>query len=242
MSSYSGTWADKTGSSGRSASLSGVTLANQTSGANGATCSFPYLTGTPSSSIVFTMPAPGSAYSLCTVSVYPTGGTTQRIFQSTAANWLQGHWHGSAGVAYFGVWNIGSDTPSALVLPLNNWVFMCTAIANSTSLTILDNGYANYTTSQASTVTPWSNGGTISINSVVTGSGEYSTFGVAELIVWNYTLPAAQLYQESSALASKYCLTGAPAPPPPSPPLPPPGPPPSPPPPSPPPPPPPPPA
>ena len=209
-------WRDKSGfASGRTATLSGVSLANSTAGTASSICPLSYLTGAPTSSISFNMPPLLSApISICTVSRF-TGGSSARVFQSTSAvgtnNWLHGHWNTYAGVVSYNGWVVGPG-PAVSVPTSASWVFMCSSMTNASYVSVMINGQL-YSSNGGGKTTPWQGGGTIGINAGGYG-GEYSDFAVAELLVWNRALGSSELWQVSSTLAAKYCLPMSAAPPP----------------------------
>ena len=92
----SDTWLDCSGN-GNMATLSGLSESRRAG--YGAANEVLALSGTTSSVIHFG-PVIQSVFTMCSVTRY-TGGAKGRILQGSNTNWLHGHDHGKAGVAFY---------------------------------------------------------------------------------------------------------------------------------------------
>ena len=157
---------------------------------NGASVGVSYVAGTTSS--VVTFGAAGSVAgtnSVCSVSRY-LSGAQGRILQSTSVNWWQGHWNGQAGTSWQNdkFTSSGNGAGSGLVYPNTDWVWMCSTNAANTC--------AVYVNGVNACAAPFGGSGPeqLGINvpasgyTPLSGTGEQSAWGVAELLVWNRAL------------------------------------------------------
>ena len=118
MTSFNGTtWIDKSGKGGSTTLVNVVERADSPNNF-GTACGMTYLSGSStSSSIVFNTAALSAPYSVCTVSRYQPGGVSGRIFSTTSANWLHGHYNNRTGPVWMGTyWNTLTDANG----PVNN--------------------------------------------------------------------------------------------------------------------------
>jgi hypothetical protein len=222
FSQASQTWFNAVTGSTSNASTSAVTLASNSG--DGSCASFSFLTGSTTSTIAFQPSFAGAPYSVCVVSKYLVGGTSNgRILQSRtgSTNWLLGHWGGNAGVSTFvdSANTQSNDYHSGVVVPRTNWVYSCAAVPSSGTVRVNVNGQ-DYSGAQ-----DYSTAGTPGQLGVNLGgyAGEGSNFGIAALITWNSALSLTELAAASALLATSYSLqSGTCAPPSPPPPLPPP--------------------
>jgi hypothetical protein len=136
------TWVNAVAGSA-AASTSAVTLA--TNSGDGACSAFAFLTGSISSTIAFQASLTGAPYSVCMMSKFLIGGTSNgRIVQSRtgSTNWLLGHWGGQAGVSMFinSANTQSNDYHNGIVLPRTNWVYACAAVPASGTVRVFVNG------------------------------------------------------------------------------------------------------
>ena len=206
----SNSWADKSGN-GRNATTTGVSSTRSQTG--GASCPSNYVYGSSTSSVIFGVSIPSLPYSACGVSKY-VGGASGRIFSSATGgtNTVLGHYFGGVGNTYIGAhW-----ATSGSIANTTDWLITCVSVSSSTTSNSLYNG-VDRTLDTGGYLAPV----TLGINQY--SPVEASDFAAAELITWNVSLSASQLWQVSNYLSSKYCVPISNAPPPPSlPPLPPP--------------------
>jgi len=101
------TWADSSGNNRNLASsaLEGsITTVTQAAGSNGVTKSFTAVSGDTSTKL-YLGNSQMNSYTFCAVARY-SGASKNRIFTSSAVNWLSGFWYQNIGVAFHGSWMI----------------------------------------------------------------------------------------------------------------------------------------
>jgi hypothetical protein len=156
-----------------------------TAAGNGAVGVVSYLEGTTSSRMRFPPGSIPSTFTICSVTRY-SGAAKRRILDGLGANWLHGHYGGSAGVSYYNGW----ATPNSNQLsPNTDWLIHCgqnggdglqiinggTSIGTATSgtgnirLTIMDGSHRNEVSDwQAMEIAVWDRALTLEeINTVV---------------------------------------------------------------------------
>lgn len=193
------TWSDKSGN-GRHATSSGTITVSNTTG-NGATQSFPILSGTTSSSMLFPVGVLPSTYTLFHVTRY-SGSTKYRIFQNyngvgSTDNWLSGFWGNCSGVGFHGSWltPAAANTNSGYKDVFgSNWV-----ISTDQNFLYRANGATNGISASVNNIPR------LAINQGY--SPEYSDWACAEVIVYNRTLTAAEYVSVENYLAAKYGIT-----------------------------------
>lgn len=183
---YSGSssWPDASGNS-RTFTISGSGYSKVNVTGNGSTKTIGALQGntsTRSGSL-------GSGYSFSSSDNYTffhvaryTGGTKQRIWNGTNANWLSGFWGNCSGVQFHEGWLTEGDKHG------NNWV-----ISTDKHNLYRSNGVTRGTT------------GNNAYNTTVDiGSSEPSDFHIAEVILYNRSLTAQEIAGVEAYLADKY--------------------------------------
>jgi hypothetical protein len=178
------TWADSGVQGSWAATLSGVTAVATQANTLGSSCSFTALQGAASSSISFPFAIVSQPYSMCAMVRY-TDAVNQRILQSQSANWYLGGSGGLTGQSNFGA-NITLGT-TALVTPVDNWVYTCAAVPTSGAIRVFVNGKdqsLGTVVSAAGVVPP----GLLGINLGTYATGSYaswrSAFAITELLYW----------------------------------------------------------
>jgi hypothetical protein len=183
--SWNGTsWRDIYGSYHATTIKGSITTTDVTG--NGATKTFKTLQGATTAGIRFPAGILPATYTLFHVT-RTTGGTRQRIVTGTGNNWLSGHWGGGSGVAYHEGWLTGQPNTHG-----NNWfistdqnsLYRSNGITRgssggsaSTSLTINDGNFAEYSDWQCTFVCVYS--GTMSAtNYAIVESWLIAKFGI----------------------------------------------------------------
>jgi hypothetical protein len=183
--SFSGsTWIDLSGN-GNNASVSRGTVTTLDTTGNGTSNTFKALQGSTSDGILFPASILPATYTLFHVTRHT--GTASRIFTGLTNNWLSGHWSGATGVAYHEGWLTGQPN-----LHGSNW-FIST---DQNSLY------------RSNKVTRGSSGGSASTRLTLNAgvNSEYSSWQVAEVIVYNTTLSSNDYVLVENYLNNKYGL------------------------------------
>jgi hypothetical protein len=107
-------------------------------------------------------------------------------------------------------------TTSNVAGSATDWVVTCVSAASSSSVVVYINGVDRTVAGTGLFVVPQQLG----INTYISNSAyaDLSTFAATELLTWNVSLSTSHLWQVSSYLSTRYCLTLSTAPPPLSPP------------------------
>jgi hypothetical protein len=183
--SWNGTsWRDVYGSYHATTIKGTVTTADATG--NGATKTFKTLQGATTAGLRFPAGILPATYTLFHVT-RTTGGARGRIVTGTGNNWLSGHWGGGSGIAYHEGWLTGQPNTHG-----NNWfistdqnsLYRSNGITRgssggsaSTSLTINDGNFAEYSDWQCAFVCVYS--GTMSAaNYAIVESWISEKFGI----------------------------------------------------------------
>ena len=148
------------------------------------------LAGTTSSAIAFG-PVIKSEFTVCSVTRY-TGGAKRRILTGGPKNWLHGHHHGDAGVAYYGGWKTAEQDN---VSPDTDWVVMCGS--NAGSQLKLVNGV-----DVGNGATGGTGGQSLFVNDA-SYPGDASDFAIAEVVVWPYGLKDEEMRRASDHLIDR---------------------------------------
>ena len=108
-----------------------------------------------------------------------------RILSAVEGDWFHGHWEGKAGVAFYGKWR---TSRASKVVPNTDWVILCGQNAGG-SLVSLDGTLIGEGSGGAG-------GKTLSVNhgAKLNGHEELSDWAVAEIVVWDRALDAAELF------------------------------------------------
>ena len=211
----SNVWADKSGYGRNGTMVSVGALQNQTAGTGGSSCAFSTVTGATTSRVTFGISITAFPFSVCGVSRYMPG-SNQRIFTSVTpgTNSLYGHLTGNAGIVYLTGFATSNAAGNVAGLA-TDWVVTCVSAASASSVVVYING-VDRTVAGTGFLAPQQ----IGINTYVPSTvyAEQSTFAATELLTWNVSLSTSQLWQVSSYLSTRYCLTLSTAPPPPTPP------------------------
>jgi len=182
--SWTGTqWTDLSGNNNHVTTFSGTI--SKTAFPNS---TLTYLSGSTTASITWPTSVLPTTYTLFHVTRY-NGATRQRILTSASGgtNWLSGHWQGISGVAHHNTW----ITQSSVDIHGNNWVISSDQ----------NNTYRSQGTSRTTiTIT---NGPNVRLG-VNTWAGELSDWAIAEVIVYNRALTAAEVDDVESYLINKY--------------------------------------
>ena len=147
---------------------------------NGVTGKVTYVAGNPGSWVSFA--EMWGTFTICSISRY-TGGNSNRVLVGSNGNWLHGHYGNHAGVSHFNGWifDWNQDITSRLGESNHDWVYMCAS--NSLS-------YVNGVHMGGGGGAP----GLVNINKPgAQCCGEYSDFGIAELILWDRQLSEAEM-------------------------------------------------
>lgn len=116
-----------------------------------------------------------SDFTICSVTRY-TGANRKRIINGGPGNWLHGNWGGQIGVAHYDSWDTSSN--NAHVSPLQ-WLVFC---GTNNGIFYGNDGKINAGRGQGS------GDKTIGIHTDALGGcchGEWSNFGIMELITWD---------------------------------------------------------
>lgn len=195
-----------------------VTIATDLPLDNSTAAPVSYLVGDRTAGFVFpeAYGMPTSGFSVCTVSRYKEPTLQQRIFQSTAGNWLHGHYMGYSGVAFYeNCWPAGSfAVPVPNLTSSTSWLILCTAMAGGASpgnIRAYANGYQRTSSQCLVGVGPER----IAINTPAASyPAETSAFAVAALLTWTRALSDAELYAVSLYLGQQFAIPIAAQPPP----------------------------
>jgi len=197
---------------GRNATIggSGVNIGNNASG-NGATASIPYITGTSSTTITWPTGSNSTSFTILAMTRYTTAPYS-RILQATLLDFIVGHYNSGAspysspgwvGVEYHQQAMTQFSASSPNVSSATNWLVMCSTNGGTTPDNVLVNGVGNGT----------STGGVTNASSAFTintgyAAGQNSNFAFQQLLIWNTSLPAAQM-KTISNLVMNYMSTGS---------------------------------
>ena len=183
--SFSGsTWTDLSGN-GNNATVTRGSVSTVAGTGNGASATFNTLQGTTSDGIQFPVSILPSTYTLFHLTRHT--GTASRIFTGITNNWLSGHWSGATGVAYHEGWLTGQPN-----LHGSNW-FISTDQVNLYRSNMVTRGSSGGTASTR-----------LSINAGV--NAEYSSWQVAEVIVYNTALSSDNYISVENYFNTKYGL------------------------------------
>lgn len=148
---------------------------------NGASSPLTYISGSATDALRFG-PLISKNFSVCALTRYTGTGTSRRILQGSDTNWLLGHYAGSVGVAHFDLW----ATPASRNQFSTKWLAIC---GTSQELYTYQGGGMD--------LSPVAVAQSLQIN--VGGcpacQGQTSSFGVAEVIVWDKALTDAEVQQ-----------------------------------------------
>jgi hypothetical protein len=153
---------------------------------------FKAVTGTNQGTILWPITILPSTYTLFYVA--KNTSASGRIFQGYDQNWLSTWWSSLTGVAYHGAWIGGVGAPPSTI-PANSWVYatdqnnLYRAFGNT--VVTGSAGSPSYTRLAINT----------SINVIPV---ESANFQIAEVIVYNRTLSAAEYTRVEQYLAKKY--------------------------------------
>ena len=189
------TWQDCSGND-MTATFSGSGLAELRSTGHGATSEVLALSGTTSSVIAFGAVIQ-SSFTVCSVTRY-TGDTKGRILHGVGANWLHGHYEGSAGVAFYKAWMTDGNNVS----PNTDWVVMCGTNAGS-QLKLVNGVDVGTAAGGAGGVSLSVNGGWYNQNGGLYSGNQKSDFAIAEVVVWPRGLTSAEMRSVSDHLMSR---------------------------------------
>lgn len=180
---------DQSGNGRNSTFIKGTPTVATVAAANGTSKTIKVLSGATTAGFVFPNTQLAN-YTLCYVARY-SGATKGRLIDATNINWLTGFYAGHVGVAYH-----------------NGWITPSTNVANSSFHVICDygnnliyDGLAKNNATSTITYLP----ANISVNNGV--SGEYSDWQLADLVLYNSTLTAAEVLQVEMFLKEKYGIT-----------------------------------
>jgi hypothetical protein len=186
-------WLDVSGCNNHATSITGTVATSNVTSISGLG-GLPYLAGDTSASVIFPNAILPINYTLFHVSRY--NGTNQgRILTSPdlCNNWLSGHWSGKSGVAFHSNW----ITQSTNSMHGSNWVL------STDQNNLYRSGQSNRTSAVAGAISYASN---IGINPSNTGSLNKSDWAIANVLVYNRTLPSNQYLAIEDYLASRYSL------------------------------------
>jgi hypothetical protein len=224
-SSTAGIWVSTTGSDTATVTLTATSdvQVGTSSGANGASNSFPVLTGNHNSKISWPNTILGQAnYTFLYVARYNSsvaqatscsGHTSDsndyrnRIFSGATVNWLSGFWNCYPAVAFHNGWLTNQPSTQSTVIA-NNWL-LGTDCGYSATYTFPNYCSGRYR-AQGKDITDFQSTDTsipyLRINQGVT-STEISDYQIAELIVINGTLSISDSIRMETYLARNYGIT-----------------------------------
>jgi uncharacterized repeat protein (TIGR02543 family) len=184
-------WRDSSGNGRNTSLVRGTPSVITTTSGNGNSKVFQVVSGGTSDGIKFNNPTfSGSTYTLITVARY-SGATKQRIFDGDGDNYLHGFFNGKSGVAHHNGW-VTTETDRHG----SNWVLGTSFASNYRS-----NGSSRGTSGGTSTLAP------LGLNFGTYYATQSSNFEVAEVLIFNYQLSAAQIAQVEDYLSQTYGLT-----------------------------------
>jgi outer membrane protein OmpA-like peptidoglycan-associated protein len=197
-------WVDASGNGRHSTAVDGTPSISSVTG-NGASTNIRAISGGTTDGIKLAVfnPTTTNAYTLFQVSRY-SGATRKRIIDGVPSNWLSGFWSGSAGVSFHSNWLTGYSNNGTT---MTNWQLL-----SDQNTLFRQNGIRrDVTTSGQAFVNQ------LSVNSGFYAPGgvgyssccdERSDFNVAEVLLYNGELTAAQIRQVENYLARTYNLQG----------------------------------
>lgn len=188
--SWTGTqWSDISGSSNHATTVSGTPLSNNVTSLSGIG-GLSYVYGGVNDRIVFPNTILPSTYTLFHITRY-NGATRNRILSTSNTNWLSGHWAGMSGVAFHNNW----------ITQNSSNVHGCNWVLSTDQNSMYRSGQSNRTT--ASPLTP-SFASNIAIN--LNPYSEYSDWAIANITVYNTTLPYVRYLAIEDSIATRYSL------------------------------------
>ena len=219
-------WTDSSGNGYNAFGVSsGLQIGTTSANTNGVTKSIPVLTGTPSDGLLWPSSVLPTTYTMFSLIRYNSTDTTytatdkNRILQSAGTangvNWWSGNWSSCAGVSYHNGWmesweNQAGDncSPSTIAAKTatdpaqNNWSLNTDQInlGAGTSLFRSDGVLRSDT--------PHTTTARLAINQLGYYTGESSDFQIADILVFNSALTAAQIVDVENYLANLYGVQG----------------------------------
>ena len=179
---------------GRNAITTGTITSNNDSN-NGANASISYISGNTSSTITWPDGSIPTNFTILSLTRY-TGGTRERILQSSYGNWLHGHYASRRGVCYYNDWKTNYNSKGIQ----DNWLCCIGKNGGTTPNNILIDGVASgINTGGAS--------GDLYKLSINIGSNEYSDWSLSFVIIWDRHLTDDEMIYNSSLLIN-YLNTG----------------------------------
>ena len=157
---------------------------------DGAIVALQYLTGRPSSKVVWPKGSIPSSFTICSVTRYIAFGKMEKILAATNVNWYHGHWSYNRGVAFYDWWK----TIIVSVGGLTDWLVLCGKNGGSVPTNILVDGIA---------VGTWAGGtgsSSLSINAHLYSPDENSNWAFRELMIWDTALSDMDMVVASTAL------------------------------------------
>jgi hypothetical protein len=143
-----------------------------------------------------------SKYTVCIMARY-TGPRRGRILQTSAPNWLLGHWNGQSGVAYLNGWKT-HHMQQKDVKDRDDWVAMCGRNGGKSPGNIMSNGKSKGRHAGGSRP-HW-----LGVN--MGGIREPSDFAISEILVFQEQLPDQEMTKVQNYLMSKLSKQRKPGP------------------------------
>lgn len=185
-----------------SSAITGTPTLSTNNAANGASATFGVVKGTTAQGILFPSGVlPDNNYTLFHLTRYVDGGPYGRILQGASGNWLSGMWANNTGVAHHNAWLAPSGGPAG-VGTFNphgvKWVLSSDQNNLYRSNGVTRSGGSPSGQSYAQ----------LCINVGCASQSESSPFEIAEIIVYNRVLSAAEIRQVEISLSTTYGLSG----------------------------------
>jgi len=160
----------------------------------GATAQILSINGDYNTRLNFGPVIPSSLYTICSLTRY-TGSHRKRILTSSNNNWLHGHWASRTGVAYYQGWKTTTSNKGSL----HSWLAMCSTNYGREGSNVIVNG---------KNVGRATGGARPTRDMIINAVGgwkarERSDFAVAEIKIWDHSLPRTAMQAEMKKLMKK---------------------------------------
>lgn len=182
---------------GRDAVVSAGVSAGNASG-NGASAAISYLSGSTTSTVTWPPGSIPTSFTICSITRYTDTTTNHRILTSVSGNWLQGHWDGKWGEAYYETFLTQPSQPvTSSVGTLTDWLVMC---GKNPSTSFPGNILADGTPQGITTNPALASAYTLLLGPNSIYPTEVSNWALSAVIIWDQVLTDYQLFQASQAL------------------------------------------
>jgi hypothetical protein len=180
------------GGSGRDAIVTDCTL--DTAGGNGASTNIKFLSGTPTSKIIWPTKSIPSTFTMCSLTRY-SGNNRGRILNGTPTNWLHGHHGDCRGRVYYDGWKTSQNNIG------NKMDWLVTCGTNGTTLNVPNNILYDGVPSGIT------NGGAAGDVLQINNTYEPSDFQFSQLLIWDQVLTLDEMKLVSN-IFSNYLKDG----------------------------------